>query len=129
MIQKNGWYTLMIDGVIDALWVLEISGFHFHLSSLPLLLEDLTENEMVKWQAEWKEGKRGWFINWWASLRNLEWAFEKSSENTQRSAHLENIFILTLLISTRKMLSLQQLWYMQADSVSELHFKIHKAFV
>lgn len=38
----------MIDGVIDAWWILEINGFHFHFFSLPPLLEDLTENEMDK---------------------------------------------------------------------------------
>lgn len=48
MIQKNGQCTLMIDDVIDSSWILEISGFHFHLFSLPSRLEDMTENEMGK---------------------------------------------------------------------------------
>lgn len=41
-----------------------------------------------------KEGEV-WSISRWASLNNLEWAFKKSSKDTQSSAILSSIFIFT----------------------------------
>lgn len=133
MIQKNGQTVYRLMMWLISLWILEINGFHFHLFPLPLLEEDSTGNEMGK-KAVRLTGRRKdrLAVNWWACRNNLKWTFEKTLTNTV--ALLSNIFIYTLLVSTKKTAFDAKFEAVRSYAgcvltYSELHFKIQKAFI